>query len=746
MILSLVLTHLFSLNALPFLSKRPHCCFSDTQIIKAVTIQNEKVSLPNFINQPLIVDLDTTLFTVTNSTLHLNDHIYVSSSPFPTIANLTENSFASLKHLKLEGRFGNDCVFVLSSSTLALVSFSISCPNSIFSPKSLVRSDGHSSLSISDSHFSNLQVSGEEPLLASSSISFVQASRSSFANISLPTPTDQLLLPARSFGEWELDGCKIANTCGATSGIVFCDTNWASSFICSNSSFLDSPSLPTTPNPNSNTILRYSNTEWQNYRTKMVEPACLLVEGPGLEIDKSRFQSNFDFYTGDARARGILFFSPNNDISLSDVRINNFSDQTAGSGLLVLGATNIVLKDRSFFYWNWVRQYGGAVMIFAKPDTILIDSSIFDENKATGTLYANAGGVFVCAKCPYALKIFNSTFYRQESAGTGGGLAFSGVVPFTTINSEYSWFVSNFGLNWGVGPTDGGSFAFDELENATGVSVIFDTCRFNASTKEGRGHDIYCFSGWETVITQSSFPCSVASRSSQSIYVDGVTGDKDDFWMAYTTPDQCDFIPYRSFYFDQEVKGIPYWVFMVLYTGSPFIISAIVVVVFILRGCYRRYDCCEKFFRMIAYCFCWPLGIYRCHSDRKDAKRYDYYDGHRMNTRKKVTNTAYLEIPCRRWDISGYLSRSEKQHKKQKKTDRIESVSNQQSSILAESAYLLEKSKHNSKSSETKKGMEIKPCKSAEQNMFTLHTVNVFSVTEVPNTRRKAELFIAEFE
>ncbi|KAK2945298.1 hypothetical protein BLNAU_19799 [Blattamonas nauphoetae] len=182
---------------------------------------------------------------------------------------LSENSFASLTQMKLEGRFGNDCVFVLSSSTLALVSFSISCPNSFFSPKSLVRSVGHSSFSISDSHFSNFQVSGEEPLLASSSTQFVQTSRSSFANISLPTPTDQLLLPARSFGEWELERCEIASTCGATSGIVFCDTNWASSFICSNSSFLDSPSLTTTANPLSSTTIQYKNTLWNNTQSEI---------------------------------------------------------------------------------------------------------------------------------------------------------------------------------------------------------------------------------------------------------------------------------------------------------------------------------------------------------------------------------------------------------------------------------------------------------------------------------------------
>ncbi|KAK2950539.1 hypothetical protein BLNAU_14533 [Blattamonas nauphoetae] len=466
-------------------------------------------------------------------------------SPFPTIANLTENSFATLKHLKLEGRFGNDCVFVLSSSTLALVSFSISCPNSIFSPKSLVRSVGHSSFSISDSHFSNFQVSGEEPLLASSSTQFVQTSRSSFANISLPTPTDQLLLLARSFGEWELDGCEIANTCGATSGIVFCDTNWASSFICSNSSFLDSPSLTTTPNHDSDDPIIYFNTTWTINATGSDGKACVNVQGPRLIIHDCVFLQKVSRLAYQGLARAILFDSPRTNLSVFKTNITSFN-HTEGAAILVRSGW-IISLNQTILKSNSHTQRGGALAVVGFVGAVWLNFALFVSNRAgwsEGTACASA--LLIESTDNFALGSHNTTFLNNRVDTTGGAIAVLALSLEASLFFDYSWLLNN----------EGGSVFFGERDSERAVGVIFGTCRFKAHRNSGRGGDVFCQSGWAEIVTPSSFICSVAKKTKHSIFVQGVTGDEDDFWMTTTRQEGCAFIPTQPSYISQFTRKI----------------------------------------------------------------------------------------------------------------------------------------------------------------------------------------------
>ncbi|KAK2953143.1 putative U3 small nucleolar RNA-associated protein 15 like protein [Blattamonas nauphoetae] len=608
-----------------------------------------------------MIDSIVTLFTITNSTFFLGAYHFHPTSQFPTIANLRQNSNAIFKQIELSGLFGHHSVFILSSSTLVLLSLSISFPNTLFSPKSLVHTlEDHSSLCVSDTHFSNFQVSGEEPLLASSSTSFVQTSRSSNANISLQIPTDQLLHPPRSFGEWKLDGCDITNTCGAISGLVFCDTNWASSFICSNSSFIDSPSILTTPNPNSNATLHFEGTKWI-VKKKGNQESCLTIAGPGLTVSKCTFAQQQNSLFTKELARGILFQSPHNDITLSTVAFSLFHN-SEGPGILILGADRITLSNRTVFNSNSLRDggIGGTLAIVGPVSEISLHSSYLDANQAKKASSGCAPGMLVRPSHTCTVRIFNSTFLDHRSNGSFGGLVFADVKPETAIHLGFSWFLNN----------QFGSIVFLELANPSQVKVTFETCRFKPHSKSERGGDVMCRAGWDTIITPSSFLCCVTAKTGNHIFVEGGIGDKDDYQMPPDSQAGCEMIRKRPKYFSDNQSTALYSSLLGVLLALPLLIATIVAIIkcFIEEGCQENCADCWKVIG-IGVCF----GPYLCrrhHRRREEMKQRNRYVGRRMNTKKKVVDTAFRTVEFRRFDVAGFLEKEQKRAREEMENGR----------------------------------------------------------------------------
>ncbi|KAK2940788.1 putative serine/threonine protein kinase [Blattamonas nauphoetae] len=238
------------------------------------------------------------------------------------------------------------------------------------------------------------------------------------SNLTLPSSSASLQLPIHPSHDWMISESSISECRGATSGIVFADQNWADSFTCLNSTFLDSPSMLTTRNDDSSSTVTYEKGVFINTRNVMQDPACVTISGPSLVLKSCKAYStdNFARPIGDNRGVG------------------------SGASIAIEGNTN----------------------------GILVTSSIFDECLADGPSTVNAGGIYIQTPQPYHFQMTNTTVFWQYSTSIGGGVAFEGVKPHTTIRMQESWFVDNFARISSKQPMNGGSIAFGELKDPTG--------------------------------------------------------------------------------------------------------------------------------------------------------------------------------------------------------------------------------------------------------------------------------------
>ncbi|KAK2950564.1 hypothetical protein BLNAU_14558 [Blattamonas nauphoetae] len=420
----------------------------------------------------------------------------------------------------------------------------------------------------------------------------------------------------------------------------------------------------------------------------------------------------------------------------------------------------VELVEKTFFFWNCAREYGGAVTCFASPQSILIDSTIFEINLAGKTLAMNAGGFVLSASSSLSLTVTNSIFFQQSSHGIGGGVTLAGIQPNTVINFEHSWFLGCHGISTQLFPPMGGNIVLGPLANATNVSVTFNTCRFNATHSEGRGRDIFCFAGWSTVITPTSFPCSVAMNTNHSIYVDGVTGDQDDFWLALSTPDKCPAIAAKP----KIPKHPPKFEFSI----NPSLLTSILcwailillnTVIVMCCGCLREGKCsysagCRfafKCWRGCLICLFFPLYlIYYPFKIRMEKMKNDTYIGWKMNTRKKVRDTAFKSVLFRKFDIAGFLvnvtnsAREDVSMPRPTPTDSAFRRMVADASNPTERTPLLINAETENQQSE---GADlVNPCKQAEAEMFRMNAVSVFCSITVEKTRERCVKLLSLYE
>ncbi|KAK2957954.1 hypothetical protein BLNAU_7130 [Blattamonas nauphoetae] len=369
------------------------------------------------------------------------------------------------------------------------------------------------------------------------------------SNLTLPSSSAYPQRPIHPSHDWMISESSISECRGATSGIVFADQNWADSFTCLNSTFLDSPSMLTTRNDASSSTVSYLLAVIINTKKVMQDPACITVTGPDLSVWECNISSTTTYNDKHANNRGIFFDSPNGTLRVDDTFIHKFSSRTSGAGLFI-GNSRYIDMHHSFLYRLYCGGNGASIAIFGQMEQMISTNNVFDKCLAAGSSRVNAGGIFLQSESVYHFSMEATTIIRQSSNGIGGGVAFVGIRPFTTINIRTSWFIKNIGRKSRKMEANGGSIAFGELKDPTGIKVTIETCRFNASSTGGRGRDIFCEKGWETIMTKEALPCSVAHSSKCSIYVEGVTGPSDDFWMNLDSPPECGRLsprpPYRG--------------------------------------------------------------------------------------------------------------------------------------------------------------------------------------------------------
>ncbi|KAK2957893.1 hypothetical protein BLNAU_7069 [Blattamonas nauphoetae] len=468
--------------------------------------------------------------------------------------------------------------------------------------------------------------------------------------------------PVHPSHDWMISESSISDCRGATSGIVFADQNWANSFTCLNSTFLDSPSMLTTRNDASSSTVSYLLAVIINTRKVMQDPACITILGPSLHVSQSNISSTTTSHNKHADNRGISFDSPNGLLIVAYTLIHNFSCRTSGAGLLV-GKSEQINLHHSYLYRLYCGGNGASVAIVGKMQQMICHNNVFDKCLATGSSRVNAGGIFLQTESAYSFSLESTTMTRQSSNGIGGGVAFVGIRPFTTIEIHHSWFVKNIGQKSRKMEANGGSLVFGELNDPTGIKVAIETCRFNASSTGGRGRDIFCEKGWETIVTKEALSCSVARSSKWSIYVEGVTGPSDDFWMGLDTPPGCTFIPYRPQYLITPTDRFPV-IFWPIF-GAYLFFGLFYVYLICGRQLWRVR--CPRVFRVLMIIFAWPcllcLKVAQLRTNFKSGR----YARNGIRTDEEASDVLFRGQCTSIYDLNGLVKKFAKFHQKQMK-------------------------------------------------------------------------------
>ncbi|KAK2963921.1 hypothetical protein BLNAU_998 [Blattamonas nauphoetae] len=590
-------------------------------------IYDERISLTGQNQTSLIAPfLKADLFSLSNSTFHFDLSTLVSSRDLLRVLSCISSSSAFLRDLTFlsDGIFTSPFYVQSSSLHLNSVSFVPLDTNSVSHGllPSLVDTSDSPFISLINCRFAHSQTQGHSPLVSNGVDQQTYVSECSFTNITLATLTNFSTIGPHLQDSWHTAMNTFTDCEGETNGVIVGDFNRAGKAVFHNNTHDGCGTIFTEGTDRSSNTVLFRKERYRYFVGGSVSVASIAVTGSSARVEECRFLMR-GRYKRSARLRAIFFNSLEDSLTVVKCRFQNMSntDGIGGTALYVTNCDSLWVGGGSNVVWISSTAFAGAILLAGTIKNAVFENINFDTTEAmeSSDMSPAAGGIYFAGSTNTSFLMTNSTVYLCSSQGVGGGVTFTNLLPTTSLQFKWTWFVRNGATNFvGLVSKPGGSIVLGITSNADTIDLKFTSCRFRSRLLHDKGDDLYAYPGWGLVLSPSIFDCCQSSGSAQSIYIDGVTGSKDTNWIPEDRVDTCPKISYDSPYlFKSTLFHIIFWpilgTFFLMVICCPFCCILNRKVCHI-RRCSR---CFHKSGKCLSMVFCCPCVVFGECQDRK---------------------------------------------------------------------------------------------------------------------------------